>query len=739
VYQPKKVQLTSQAMITLSLLKKFYGYESFRDQQEKVIDHVLSGKDCLVLMPTGGGKSLCFQIPALAMEGVAIVISPLIALMKDQVDALRLNGIKANYLNSSLSSSEQEAVLAELENGTTKLLYIAPERLNAQSKSLIHALKKIKISLFAIDESHCISHWGHDFRPDYLSLGKLKEYFPEIPVIALTATADKLTRADIIDKLAIPSAKIFVSSFNRANLKYTVEPKDDHFNKLISFLEERKDQSGIVYCLSRQNTEDLAEKLRDSGFNAEAYHAGLDNKTRAERQEKFKINDSGIIVATIAFGMGIDKSNVRFVVHTHLPKNIESYYQETGRAGRDGLPGDVLLYYSGGDVAKLKKFIQVEDNAEQSRIMTRKLQQMADYCESHVCRRKYLLKYFDEDYRQVCNNCDVCLNEKQVSLFDGTIAAQKILSAISRLKEKFGTGYIIDFLKGSASKKIWEEHRRIPTFGKGSDHHRDEWKEWIRELLKLGYIEQSDGEYSILKLTEKSSQVLYHGEKVLLPIVAGKKESTSKFALTNKPTLANYDKELFEQLRILRMEFAGSQGVPPYVIFPDSTLAELSSYYPLSMEDLHHISGFGVVKLEKYGQAFLKVVQDHCKAKNLHTKMQEKRSEIKPVKGIKPEKTNATKLESLSMFQKGLSIETIAKQRKLAVSTIGAHLTHFILSGELNVLKFISKEKLKNVQEVIKEHGIDSVGLLKLKLGENYSYLEINAAINYFQKQQSGI
>ena len=724
-------------MNTHSILKKYFGYESFRDGQEKVIEHVLSGKDSLVLMPTGGGKSLCFQIPALAMEGTAIVISPLIALMKDQVDALRLNGINASFLNSSLSASQQQDVLEELENGTTKLLYIAPERLNAQSKSLIHTLKKVKISLFAIDESHCISHWGHDFRPDYLSLGKLKEYFPGIPLIALTATADKQTRADIIDKLKIPSAKIFVSSFNRANLKYTVEPKDDHFNKLIDFLEERKDQSGIVYCLSRQNTEDLAAKLCDSGFNAEAYHAGLDNKVRAERQEKFKISDSGIIVATIAFGMGIDKSNVRFVVHTHLPKNIESYYQETGRAGRDGLPGDVLLYYSGGDVAKLKKFIHVEDNAEQSRIMTIKLRQMADYCESHICRRKYLLKYFDEDYNEVCDNCDICLNENQVPLFDGTIAAQKILSAISRLKEKFGTGYIIDFLKGSTSKKIWEEHRRLPTFGKGNDQHRDEWKEWIRELLKLGYIEQSEGEYSILKLTDKSSSVLYHGEKVFLPIVAKKKESATKFAASNKPALSNYDKELFEQLRALRMEFASSQGVPPYVIFPDSTLAELSTYYPLSMEDINHISGFGAVKLEKYGQAFLKVVQDYCKAKNLSSKMHEKNSEIKPDKGIKREKTNPTKLESLSLFQKGLSIESIADQRKLAVSTIGAHLTHFVLTGELNVLKFISKEKLQSVHEAISEHGIDSVGLLKVKLGENYSYLEINAAISYFQKQDS--
>lgn len=718
------------------LLKKYFGYDSFRPGQENVIDHVLAKKDCLVLMPTGGGKSLCFQIPALIKDGTAIVISPLIALMKDQVDALCLNGVPAAYLNSSQSSAEQQVVLQRLESGELKLLYLAPERLSAQNNSLLHLFKDLKISLFAIDESHCISHWGHDFRPDYLTLGKLKELFPGVPLIALTATADNQTRADILHQLGINNAKTFVSSFNRTNLRYIVEPKDDYYNKLTDFLNQRKNESGIIYCLSRQNTEDLAEKLRQEGFQAEAYHAGLENKLRAKRQEQFKLNDAGIMVATIAFGMGIDKSNVRFVVHTHLPKNIESYYQETGRAGRDGLASDVVLYYSSGDVGKLRKFIDVEGNSKQTKIMTKKLQQMSDYCESKVCRRSFLLGYFDETLNEPCNNCDVCLNTSETPTFDGTIIAQKLLSAVIRLKEKYGTGYLIDFLKGSESKKIKEEHRRLPTFGKGTEHSRDEWKEWIRHLINLGYLQQSQGEYTLLQLTSKSRSVLYDGEKIQLPIIASKKEAREKRASKDSGISVNYDKELFDILRACRLELASSLQLPPYIIFPDSTLAELSTFYPQNTEELAGISGFGQVKLEKYGAVFLKVLVDYCKPKGIQSKMSEKKSKssISPEK--KREKTNATKLETLALFQHGKSIESIAEERKLAVSTIASHLTHFVLTGELNVLKFISKEKLKIVQETIQEHGTESAGLIKVKLGEDFSYLEINAAINYYLKNR---
>lgn len=725
-------------MNPLSILKKYFGYESFRPGQEEIINHILSGNDCLVLMPTGAGKSLCFQIPSLVKEGTTIVISPLIALMKDQVDALNLNGISAAYLNSSQSLREQEDTLTQLEAGELKLLYIAPERLGAKRGSLLKTFKNINISLFAIDESHCISHWGHDFRPDYLSLGKLKILFPSVPLIALTATADKQTRMDIKEQLGINSSKTFISSFNRENLRYLIEPKEDHFSKLIRFLGPRKNESGIIYCLSRQNTEDLAEKLRNEGFHAEAYHAGLENKVRAERQEKFKINDSGIIVATIAFGMGIDKSNVRFVVHTHLPKNIESYYQETGRAGRDGLASEVILYYSSGDMAKLRGFIEVEGNEVQSAIMMKKLRQMGEYCETNMCRRKFLLNYFDEKLNVPCNNCDVCLNTEITPTFDGTIIAQKLLSAIMRLNQKFGAGYVIDFLKGSDSKKIREEHRRLPTFGKGKEHSRDEWKAWIRHLINEGYLQQSEGEYTLLQLSERSRRVLYEGEKITLPMVKTKKEAVKSRVIKESATLVGYDRELFEILRVVRMELATSLKLPPYIIFPDSTLAELSTYYPQSLVELNMISGFGQLKLEKYGEIFLMAIKKYCIKKNIKSKIDEKSEATKMTFAKKPERTNTTKLESLALFQKGKSIEDIARERNLAISTITSHLTHFVLTGELNVLKFINKEKLKNVEEVIREYGTESAGLIKLKLGDNYSYAEINAAINYHLKNNVG-
>jgi len=732
------IEIPLHSMNSKNLLKQYYGYDSYRPGQEAVIDHVITGMDCLVLMPTGGGKSMCFQIPALAMKGTAIVISPLIALMKDQVDALIEIGVNASFLNSSQSSEEQKTVLKNLENGELKLLYIAPERLSAQNNAIISLLKKIQVSLFAIDESHCISHWGHDFRPDYLSLGKLKVLFPSVPVIALTATADSLTRKDIIQKLNIPKAKIFISSFNRPNLRYTVESKDDYYAKMLEFLSERKDQSGIIYCLSRQNTEDLAEKLNSDGYNAISYHAGLEKSERALRQENFKLNDSGIIVATIAFGMGIDKSNVRYVVHTHLPKNIESYYQETGRAGRDGLPGDVILYYSGGDIIKLKKFIAIDDNEAQSKIMLKKLRQMADYCESKVCRRKYLLNYFDENFDGKCNNCDVCLNTESTATFDGTIIAQKILSAVTRLREKFGTGYLIDFLKGSESKKIREEHKRIPTFGKGKDHHRDELKEWINTLIQQEYLIQSNGEFVVLQLGAKAADVLYNGASVDLPVVKKKLERKQSSGARTKVRLQDYDNNLFENLRALRMEIAVKQNIAPYIVFPDSTLVELCRFFPQSINELANISGFGRIKIEKYGDHFLKAIQKYCKTHDIKSKMNERIPGNKTESIRKIEKTNTTKLESLKLFQQGKSIENIAKERKLAVSTIGLHLSHFILTGELNVLKFISKDKLKIAIDAIKEHDISSAGILKLKLGDDFSYLEINAALNYHLKNQSG-
>ncbi|WP_419700310.1 DNA helicase RecQ [Mucilaginibacter sp. NFX135] len=445
-------------MTPLQALQKYFGYSNFRHQQEAIIQHVLNKQDVMALMPTGGGKSLCYQLPAILLHGLTIVISPLIALMKDQVDSLNVSGIPAAFLNSAQTPEEQRQLVERLRNNQIKLLYLAPERLFGQENKLVPFLKTLNVVQIAIDEAHCISQWGHDFRPEYLMLAQLKNEFPNVPVIALTATADKLTQKDILEKLNLHQPAVFVSSFNRANITYRVTPKKSWFKQLITFLKERPDESGIIYCLSRKSTEDLAADLKDEGFAAEAYHAGLNNEVKAKNQEAFLRDDVKIIVATIAFGMGINKSNVRYVVHVDLPKNIEGYYQETGRAGRDGLASEALLLYSPGDAGKLQHFARIEGNEEQSRIMLNKLNDMVKYCQLQTCRRQYLMNYFDEAFPPNCGSCDVCLTE--FKRFDGTLIAQKALSAVSRLNERFGVNYVIDFLRGSKNEKIREEHKQ---------------------------------------------------------------------------------------------------------------------------------------------------------------------------------------------------------------------------------------------------------------------------------------
>ena len=498
-----------------SILQSVFGYTSFRHNQEAIIDHLLSGKDAVVLMPTGGGKSLCYQVPALCLEGVTIVVSPLIALMKDQVDALLLSGVKAAFLNSTQHPSEREAILQQLRNNELKLLYVAPERLVGSEINLLQFLKEqASPALFAIDEAHCISQWGHDFRPEYRILHELKIQFPSVPVIALTATADGLTKRDIIDQLQLKDYRVFENSFNRPNITYYVKPKRNYYDELVDYLEQHKEDSGIIYCLSRNATEKLAEDLKADGFNAEAYHAGLDKTTRDQRQDLFLKDDINIMVATIAFGMGINKSNVRYVIHADLPKNIEGYYQETGRAGRDGLPSEAILFYGPGDVMKLKNFAQIDNNPEQTKILLDKLDKMVAFCETKQCRRKYLLNYFGEQAPDYCGTCDTCIHKPELS--DQTIVAQKIMSAVARVNERFGLGYIVDLLRGSNSEKIRPEHKELKVYGIGKDKPRDEWMHYTRELLSSGYLQMSDNQYPVLQLTEKSKGVLFQGEKVFL-------------------------------------------------------------------------------------------------------------------------------------------------------------------------------------------------------------------------------
>lgn len=618
------IGITSERL--LQLLKDHFGFTSFRHNQQAIIENTLAGKDAMVLMPTGGGKSICYQIPALALDGLTVVVSPLIALMKDQVDALHQNGIEAAFLNSTLSNYEQQDILDRLPQknkplmkSQLKLLYISPERLLGERNFIAYLKEKIQVALFAIDEAHCISDWGHDFRPEYLMLGNLKQHFPEAPLIALTATADVLTRNDIIKKLGLTNYATFENSFNRPNISYTIKPRKNYFEHLCQYLKQHESEAGIIYCLSRNGTETLAEKLQQQGVHAVAYHAGLEKEVRDERQEKFLKDEVRIIVATIAFGMGINKSNVRFVIHTDLPKNMEGYYQETGRAGRDGLPSEALLYYSGGDVLKMTKIVQVEGNEEQSRLMVKKLKQMADYCELRTCRRKYLLNYFNEKAGNYCGSCDVCLTDQVKE--DMTIAAQKALSAVSRLQERFGLNYVIDFLRGSSTTRPM--HQSIKTYGAGKEYSKDQWRSFLKEMIQLGYLKQADGEYPVLQLTEDSRAVLKGDIQVMLTTVTQEKAPLPQVVEAQK-IAQPVEKDLFEALKALRKQIANSENVPPYIIFSDATLTELASYLPITTSDIAKINGFGEVKLEKYGEPFLEMVQDYCIEHQLYTRIQYK-------------------------------------------------------------------------------------------------------------------
>jgi ATP-dependent DNA helicase RecQ len=705
-------------------LQQYFGYNEFRHNQKEIIENVLSGNDTIVLMPTGGGKSLCYQVPALLLEGVTIVVSPLIALMKDQVDALKLNGIAAAFLNSSQNSFAQSEIIQRLKNNQLKLLYVAPERLVGQN-GLLKNLKDIKLSMFAIDEAHCISHWGHDFRPEYLVLGQLKNEFPNIPIIALTATADKLTKKDIVQKLALSAYTVFENSFNRPNISYHVKSKKNYLPQLLQYLDKHREESGIIYCLSRGSTEKLAESLRENGYAAAAYHAGLESSMKEHNQEKFLRDDIRIIVATIAFGMGINKSNVRYVVHVDMPKNIEGYYQETGRAGRDGLPSEALLFYSAADVFKLKNFAKVEGNEAQSKIMLKKLDQMADLCATRQCRRKYLLNYFDEPAADFCGNCDVCLSDEEK--VDATIEAQKILSAVTRVNQRYGVNYIIDLLRGSGTVK--PEHQSLITFGKGKDTSKEQWRQYIRELIQLNYLKQSDGEYPVLQLTDKSQQVLKGELQVLLV----KSVTARKDLPVNNVGRTMVNEELFKSLKQVRYQLAREENVAAFQIFSDATLVELATYLPLTKTDIAKISGFGAIKLAKYASFFLDTIIDYCRANHLSTNIDSKVRTRQ--KKSTADKTTETKLISLQLFQQGRDIAEIAAMRELKKGTIEEHLGHFVFTGEIAINEIVSKDKLATITKAIEENKNSlAIAPVKQKLGEAYSYGEITAVMNYMRR-----
>ncbi|MDP3778661.1 MAG: DNA helicase RecQ [bacterium] len=596
-------------MDPLPLLKQYFGYENFRPRQEEIILHTLAGKDALVLMPTGGGKSLCYQLPALALSGLTVVISPLIALMKDQVDALSSNGIPAAFINSSLKANDTSRIIGEIKNGRIKILYVAPERL--ATPGFLDFLTSIPLSLIAIDEAHCISEWGHDFRPDYRNLRRLRTHFPAIPIIALTATATERVREDILGQLKLSSPRVFVSSFNRPNLTYAAYPKQNAFDKLIQILNRYKGKPVIIYRFSRNDTEKLALKLNRAGIKALAYHAGLDADTRRETQDKFIKDNTPIIVATIAFGMGIDKPDVRLVVHYDLPKSVEGYYQETGRAGRDGLPSECILFYSYGDTSKHYRFInEISDPTERKRAENN-LKQVVSYGELSTCRRKFLLSYFGEADTIIdsCNSCDNCTGGTDT--VDATLIAQKIMSAILRTNERYGASYIANVLTGKNDEKIiMHQHDSLSVYGIAKDFKKNQIVRIINALCGQGLLIRRGDEYPTYALSLRGKQILKDRESIALSklvMTAPKKESRPL------SSAAPVNPFLFDELRTLRKQFAEELNVPPYVIFGDRTLQEMCQYLPKDQEELSGIFGVGSRKLEQFGTAFLQVITPYIK------------------------------------------------------------------------------------------------------------------------------
>tara|TARA_R110002012_G_scaffold50790_4_gene131315 strand:- start:11596 stop:13680 length:2085 start_codon:yes stop_codon:yes gene_type:complete len=680
---------------SLQLLKEHFGFDTFLPNQQAIVNSIIEGKDLLGIMPTGGGKSVCFQLPAILLHGTAIVISPLIALMKDQVDALQANGIPATFYNSSQAAEVQSEILKKLRSTEIKLLYVAPESL----PHLMPFLTEASVSLFAVDEAHCISAWGHDFRPAYTQLGKLKEVFPNVPIAAFTATADSATQDDILKQLNITNAERHIASFDRKNLFLEVRPGTNRFQQIVRFLEQRRDQSGIIYCLSRKGTEKLAEKLNNNGFKAQAYHAGMDTEARNQVQEDFVNDRTPIIVATIAFGMGIDKSNVRWVIHYNMPKNIESYYQEIGRSGRDRLPARTLLFYSFSDVIQLRKFIEESQTKE---VQLAKLERMQQFAEALSCRRIALLNYFGEHVSENCGNCDNCKSPPH--FFDGSILTQKVCSAVYRLKEQVAMTMLVDVLRGAQNVQVFDKgYQNIKTYGTVKDISWQDLQQYIIQMVNQGILEIRFHENGRLLLTPLAKQILFEGRKVQLATLQ-KIEKTTRSKQTEKTQAVG----LFDKLKALRTEIAIEENIPAYIVFSDVALRDMEAKLPETETDFMQVSGVGEAKKDKYATRFLKVINAWAASKK------------------------STQELSFSLFEKGMTVDNIATQRELKEDTVYGHFQKVHEEGKpIDLYQFISEEEVRKIQVAKTELGdqVEGVKSYFMYFEEQIPYWKIRMAL----------
>ncbi len=696
-------------------LKQFFGYDRFRPGQRQIIEQAIKNKDLLVIMPTGGGKSLCYQLPALLKPGLTVVVSPLIALMQDQVDSLVDNGIGATFLNSSIDWQEMRSRQEQIINGKIKLLYIAPERLLTSRfiEFLDRIARKIGIATFAVDEAHCVSEWGHDFRPEYRQMIQLRRRYRKVPTIALTATATKRVRQDIIEQLGLKNAIVHISSFDRPNLYYEIRPKNNRsYQVLLNYIRNNQ-KAGIVYCLSRRSVDEIAFKLQKDGIKALPYHAGMEEADRTSHQNRFLRDDVQIMVATVAFGMGINKPDVGFVLHYDLPSNLERYYQESGRAGRDGEPAQCILFYSAGDTRKIDYFIEQKEDPQEQRIAKQQLNRVVDYAEGLECRRTVLLSYFGEKFAGNCGRCDNCLNPKPIE--DWTIEAQKFLSCVARCKEKFGIVHIIDVLRGSKKKKVFQYgHHLLSTYGIGKDKTIAQWKVLARALLNQNLVGETTDGYRVLKLNKASWEILRKQREVHIAV---NKRSDSQSLID---AYVSETEILFDRLKSLRKYIADRNSVAPYIIFADSTLKLMARSKPQNPEEMGRISGVNQYKLEQYGDRFISEIRDFCATQK------------PPV----PLPTHSQTI-TLQFHQQGLNPQEIAKQRGFFPSTVYTHLSELIeMKQPVNLDRLVEKERQKIILDAIKKNGSESLKTIREHIGKSYSYDEIKLVRAWWKREQ---